>query len=1478
MDPLAFKRDQSRQREGPAGALPALLLPVRLETRFGGRPETPELWIRVYPDQISIDTHDPRLTTDEIALTKRYWETVWRAGSAAPNALPAWRALAQRFGATRAAYLAHTPLLAPTNPADRPTTPVADGAPLTPPPAFPTVATADRRTASWARPPRALGLPERLTFVLMRGGEAVHREVGAPIPTDLVMGPNPNTVATPTTDGLRVDNAMLWMVDFERALEVGMAARITITPRDRAEGFDSLLVYGLRAATPAARGAAIVRSIVDSHRFTDGFALVPQGSPTNNTEAAPAAYTRADPGFERSFAIVRTDQPTPRDGAVLALALGLDAGALQNVEHAARNDQGNARWMSVALWPAAMGYFLEQMMSEVVTSAGREAARSYYLDNVRGRGLLPTIRCGDTPYGVLQTTSLALLDTGKAAPVARDLSEFARRALPIWAASVEAVPHVTAFGDPDAQLVGVLGIDASARGYRARHALGEEFTYHAGAWLDVGKDRDYFIDKPAKDQLARLGYTTWDPRLARLAMTYTDRDVPFPIVVDGPVSETAGLPPVDLPDATTGNYISWLRRASWADIQGDAHRFPGGTPPKALLYKVLRQALLTEFGKLAFGILVRAELVDAAVLREPELVGFPSYEREHPTQGARPTVWEALEHQLPGTEKAISIGDHIAVQASARAPGFSHLSELLDALDALAGLPTAELERLFTETLDTFSHRLDTWITSLAVERERRRRPAQPDVHVGAYGWLEQLRAKQQPAEATGVWRERVDRVDALRHEHFPAASTLRPARVAREDSGGFIHAPSLSQAAVGAVLRNGYLTHTAAGNAGGLAIDLSSARVRVALELLDGVRQGQPLPALLGYRFERGLAEQSLQVLIQPYRDRFPIVANKLTQPVAPAEAVAARSVVDGSALRDAWRSGTLWNGEPTLDTVQRAAVEALARDLDDALDALGDVSISESVYQILAGNPVRAGGLLDAVSRGERAAEPTVTRTPRAGTDVTHRIALLFTPGQTRRLVWPGATHPRARAEPTLDAWASHALPDPAQVRCRVTYRRGSSTTDLDVTLADLNLGPLDALALAPAADQPQRSEIEQRLLYDAAAAAPPDAEAFELHFEHLPGWGPDDIGFHEFLVAARALADLLGGARSLGPRDLIEPERDPTGAGAAIDNAELKVRAGSARAELDAAIAALTGAATASDLRARLLQASLLGPIGAIPVSAHGSDPTTFAALQAQRDSVVAELRKRATADDGVEAGFDLAHARPEQLRDHLVERLRAALGQSFTVCPRFTPPDAAALAAAFAATNALLGGDRDAPARWIAQLEHVRAGVARWTAARDLAQLLARQFPVATLIAQLPVASPDRWLGLPFDSGLRPKSGKVAILTEVHPGYSPTAPHSGLLLDEWAERIPAAEQTTGVAFHYDQPSARAPQTILLAVCPDERQTWDEQAMEAVLTETLALAKIRAVDLDSLSELGQLLPTLFFPFNADGDTVSLDFYDIR
>ena len=84
------------------------------------------------------------------------------------------------------------------------------------------------------------------------------------------------------------------------------------------------------------------------------------------------------------------------------------------------------------------------------------------------------------------------------------------------------------------------------------------------------------------------------------------------------------------------------------------------------------------------------------------------------------------------------------------------------------------------------------------------------------------------------------------------------------------------------------------------------------------------------------------------------------------------------------------------------------------------------------------------------------------------------------------------------------------------------------------------------------------------------------------------------------------------------------------------------------------------------------------------------------------------------------------------------------------------------------------------------------------------------------------------------------------TVAHPSLT------GLLIDEWVETVPSPSETTGVTFHYDQPNGAPPQALLLAVPSDRRATWDLNSLEAVLHETMDLARLRAVAPESGDEM--------------------------
>jgi hypothetical protein len=55
---------------------------------------------------------------------------------------------------------------------------------------------------------------------------------------------------------------------------------------------------------------------------------------------------------------------------------------------------------------------------------------------------------------------------------------------------------------------------------------------------------------------------------------------------------------------------------------------------------------------------------------------------------------------------------------------------------------------------------------------------------------------------------------------------------------------------------------------------------------------------------------------------------------------------------------------------------------------------------------------------------------------------------------------------------------------------------------------------------------------------------------------------------------------------------------------------------------------------------------------------------------------------------------------------------------------------------------------------------------------------------------------------------------------------------------------------------------------------RATWDDELLLATLQDALQLAKIRTVDLDSLVEVGQILPAAYVPMNLQQDTIATRF----
>jgi hypothetical protein len=1369
---------------------PLLLLPVSVQYRF----MPGELWVRIYPDQIHVNTHETALTSQEISDGQTYWTSAWSS-----DAQAAWRLLANLYGAPRAAWIARE--LTPTNVNQRPA-----GSPN-----FPTVAT---RATSWEEPAIADMLPDAWTVVLVAGATSTLAR-GTPISRPLAVSLTPNGAGFPA--GSTVDAGLAWMVDFNTAVSVGMALKIPITAAQQSKGFDRLIVYGLRARQTD------VSELLDAHHYTDGLAFVLQGSPTNNTPDAPSAYSRSDPNQAASFATELQGPLTTNpagDGATFAALTGMPLATFDHIAGADGTGEQNATDMLRALWPATLGYFLTQMMANVFTPAQVAAARDYVLAHAWPRGPLPSLRVGRTPYGVLPVTSLQAyaMAADTTGPVEAGLVSFIRKLWPTWLTSSANAPHLAPGQDPDQNLLSVLGMDASSVAFQGRSVLGGIFLWNllgfTGTTSQAGWWQTY--SHYGRALLDSYGYTQWDPRVITLGFSNRSFPITSPTVSSAPLSETAPLAAdASLGAGQMGTYIDWLRTASVADIQ--AENYPG-PKPTSLLYTILRQSLLIEYTNLAS---------TTSPWQDGELIGIDA-------ATTAVTPWEILAR--PSTPNpAMSWGEYLP-----NATSIAELNDLKASLTRLAQCPTAELDRLLTETLDACSHRLDVWATAIATSLVQRTRAAQnTQTYLGAYGWVEQIQPAVTRPPVTGAELTAVRGLDAARNV-TTASVVLQPPT----DNGGSIFAPSATQAAVAAVLRSGYLTHQQTPDANLLSIDLSSDRVRKALWLIAGVQQGQSLNALLGYLFEEGLDAAGLDQYVQPFRNAYPIVGGKLTPPNGPTETIAASNVVDGLALRTAWDNGQLaagstWGtGLPTPGTDQNSVITILET-LDDYADALGDVSIAESVFQMVRGN-YGGAALMDAISRGSRPPMPGVVDTPRGGTDLTHRVALLLAGAPTMAAAWSGiAVHPRAAAEPWLDAWLSHTLPDPTTVQCAVHYTDQSGTPQSKtVVLRDLDLGPLDVVALSSA-------EVASRAIY--AASLPAGAHSAQVALQP---------SFTGLLYLAEQLRRLIGSARALEPQDMAPPEQSAAAGGGVVDTRDLTNRATAATSGLTTDLAALTAAlgGTPDALRAALLTCSYYGVDGAVPATSTGADPTLVP--QAQR--IIAALLNRKSAINPADPGGVFA----------------TIFGADFVVLPQFTPPSATTVQAAFAQSAQLIASDAQAPARWLRQLTYVRPGIGRLDLALSAAQALVggTLYPPSLVLGQLPPATPDRWLALPIDPAHPPAKGRVALACIASGDPTKAMPYAGLLLDEWVERIPTTQENASLAFHYDEPDARAPQALLLAVCPDNRSTWDDGILVAILQETLELAQIRAVDLASIQQVGQILPALYLALNLHGATISV------
>ena len=1444
--------------------LPVALLPVRLETRFNPDKST-ELLVRILPDDIHGHSHEPECTADEITAAKRYWETVWAAPITEPDATnadrAAWSDLAARVGLNRAAWLVR--VLTPPNLATRP-----QGKPM-----FPDVAL---KGQAWTRAAWTTTMPDRWVVMAYRAGARIATAWGGVVPEHVHMGPDPS--APPPSVSVegrpRVDDGLQWVIDFGVAEKIGLGVRVSV-PADGS--LDRVIAFGVRGSLAPDAAAARLGDLFDAHHYTRGLSVIPQGTPTNNTPSDRAGWT-SRPTAATTFDHERRPaslQPESA-GMLLAEAFGVDAATFATIENGAIDEQSGAAAMAVLIFEVTLGYYLDQLMQGFDTSTPGPseqdiaAIRRHFIDYVRGRGSLPALRVGNQPYGVLPVTSLQRWTPFDEDATTRNLPAILRAAQLFWRAGASAAPHLGQSSDVDGDFVHALTLQARSQTLNVRTAQSPTFcrTTH-GIFTEQGA-----ADPCASAQeIADATWAAFDLRGGLLGHAFHPRLADMVLAKDAP---TLRLP---LVAGTPGpeTYLETLRTASLAQLSTDATHVSTAT---SLLATLARHAVLLAYGAAADELGRRsltptpspgptrthlgAEMFGISVQVAASAPRFSSATKAPPLA--------ALATPVAGITGTRPAGDFLRDRLFVPTVNpivlelLGKLREIDGALADLAKRPASDLEALMMETLDTVSHRFDAWATSLAERRLGSLRARKPTgIAIGGYGWVENL--QRRPADPVVV---------------APLGET-GPLR-ADVNGGGFIHAPTLNQAAAAGVLRSAHLSHAGAPSDGALAIDLSSRRVCLAMELLDGVRAGQPLGALLGYRLERNLHEGhaplELDRYITPLRHIAPLVGNSVTAPRTgeSLEAIAARNVVDGLALVKLPRADVRAKlvANITTPAATPAELDAVMGEIDrtmDAVDALSDLMLGESVYQVIQGNTARAGMTLDAINRGAVLPEPDVVRTHRSGTALAHRLLALVAAGdRTPASGWHG-TSPRAIAEPRLDAWMGRLLGDPARVRIRAVFSNSVATeAPVDIALADVLATSDGMTAIDVVYDSNAgangvssfESQLVAQLTTTPPAGAPASFATVALQRGRDAEWGPDIVSFEELVTFSASVRTLVVGGRAvLGP-DLGRPEDTPV---AGVDTADLIVRATMAEAALRAAVTTATAllAPVRSTDDAALFRASdALAAFGLLPPGTRLAHADLLATMTAAANARVAKLTNlRATPRPATDPGgdYDLAI-------------LTETFGGDFRALPVVVVPNAVVLTNGFAASTMLQGGNANEAWRWLRRAATVRAPAARVAEVMLFAHVLGTGNERDLRVAQVPLDPSATWIGI---AGPLPKFPTTGIVAHVAPGVDFAAGVVGLYFDEWSEVVPLDAQTTGVSFQAATPGARAPQSVLLAVSPDPSKPWGLETFEAILNETFDLAQQRMVDLDTLPWLGHFLPAIYIADSALDTTIGIHFKNI-
>lgn len=1558
------------------------------------------LYVRIFPDDIFMQTHETAITETELAAAKVFWQQVWEAerqfrkNGADPAAalktkgeqqLAAWKQLRAECLPHRASWLARI-----MRPADFPDGFSPDMVTI-PDNKFPTP---DIKSDSWTIPPGTDLLPEQFSVrLIFRNPDIPSREVsGTPIPDWIQLGFDPDekeeTAFAEKDQVLTLPSSIRWLTDLGEAEKCGMAIRIALS-QEEYWGINRLLVLGIKSSADAPEGGRLITKLFENHHYRpDGLAFLPQGTATNNLPGRPAGFNPAGLSDEESFRLEFASPPAAdarTDGHRLATAFGLDPSLFGSIAHTGGRDGEEALHTNRALWPGTIGNYLDNYLRPSITDTDLAFIKSFFQNWVTGRGLLPALRIGKQPYGIVPASSWTAWKADTASQEENRLVKTLKKINEQYGLLIEDVKTMKkVFENTDEQKLKrefreLLAYEASSTRYFRRLVAGEYLLWNINQNSDPANTEKVGIrhtPSEFKHRLESFGY--WNepvnPRLRILGKFFDDTNYKLTDLA----LEDAGAATPLMSDGK--NYLGMLLNATPDQLRRSF--FPD-----------LDQFVIQRSSRLMFH-MARFALsqawIDAAInlLRKERSFISPfarlDFEMEYLKQGTdvssehlsllwnsglfgpyetRKSKWNFFDEVLADGKRL----DATIVQKMKEPLGtddpLRSLKETMAALTELAGLPVEQLERLFSEHIDLCSFRVDAWLQGLALSRNaanRKKAGFEKGIYIGSYGYLENLAPSKEPwvqvqeikapavfvpgttgndqavmpvfdfspftAEQIATVKKYVfvylgsDTTTALKQA--PWSGQIIQSPLNQISAEGFVLTPSLEHAATASILRAGYEHHALSQGteSATLAVNLDAERTGQAMDMLKAVNGGHSINEQLGYFIERKMVDElTLAQWVPDLRAAFPLHIERNEwdnnqQINEQAKITNLELVTDGLAIvnkRQRPLSVPTWSDKLTAvfktDQNAKTAFEKVVDQAIDQFDAVSDLVLAESVFQTVKGSPERASAALRIASEGTDILLPEITQVPSENRVFTHRTGFVLNTSGALERSWRSddtTLSVMAQLSPDLNRWLADQLPSPSKIIAVIIEE---NSKPVKIALSSLGLQAIDFYyLLKKAGGRPQESLLAW--LFTAAARQLPDTgpgSKLEVSFNRTSDFEADEWAIMEIVPLVRTLGALLEKSRPMRPLDWQLPADAAAGNNAALyDNTQLyavcteysdtserrpmmqyinKLR--ELRDALQQWVAAGLGSPESEDAFKQLLylvpQAFFLGCWDAAPRCLPVCDPVNARLLLEQAEQLIDQLEKRlADAGSLLQEGGKLSSGdKGDKLFDLLVKISGVFAGEDFLVLPKFRIPNAAEIMATCndAGLQASIG--EFGTEEWLQGLALIRENIRNYQMAGNLRDLFEAPASARKLkILQLPVAAgtPTVWIGGKFPANFVPPPQATSMAFEFSADFDAGQTVSGLLTDDWREKVPLPELTAGAAIKYNEPDSEAPQCMLLVVTPEQKGAWDWSVLVSAVLDTMTLAKKRAVDTELLQQtwMGQFLPALITPLDAQSNTPNLDF----